>query len=187
MESLYSQDFSAESVVAAASDMGDERWYAAMTQPSREGVAVDNLVRQGFETFCPLERVVRRHARKVAVSTAPVFRNYVFVRMNPARARWRSINGTRGVRSLVTCGDRPAPVRQGVVETLLASTDADGLLVFADPLQPGVTVRLLAGPFAEQLGVIERLDGQGRLVLLMNFLGGPVRTAVSRDMIGAAA
>lgn len=154
-----------------------------MTQPQREGVAVDNLRRQGFCTFSPLERVVRRHARKTIATTAPVFRGYVFVRMDPMQARWRSINGTRGVRALVTNGDGPLAIKPGIVETLVASTDAEGILEFVDPLKPGMTVRLRAGPFAEQLGVIERLDGRNRLVLLMSLMGGQVRTGVSRDMI----
>ncbi|SFM65889.1 transcriptional antiterminator RfaH [Pleomorphomonas diazotrophica] len=163
--------------------MGGERWFAAMTQPQREGVAVDNLRRQGFHTFSPLEKVVRRHARKTVATTAPVFRGYVFVRMDPVLARWRSINGTLGVRSLVTNGNAPLPIRRGVVETLVASTNADGILEFIDPLQAGMKVRLRAGALADELGVIERLDGGGRLVLLMSLMSGQVRARVSRDMV----
>jgi transcriptional antiterminator RfaH len=160
-----------------------ERWFAVMTQPQREGVAVENLARQDFCTFCPLERVIRRHARRSITMTAPVFRGYVFVRMDPRAARWRSINGTLGVRSLVASGDFPLPIRPGVIETFVESTDADGILKFVDPLQPGMRVRLRSGPLAEQLGVIERLDGRSRVMILMDFMGGPVRTGVSRDMI----
>lgn len=163
--------------------LNGERWFAATTQPQREGVAVENLVRQGFYTFCPLERVVRRHARRSTTMTVPVFRGYVFVRMDPKEARWRSINGTLGVRSLVASGDSPLPIRPGVIETFVESTDADGILRFVDPLRPGMTVRLRSGPLAEQLGVIERLDGRSRVVLLMDFIGGHVRAGVSRDMI----
>jgi len=183
MEILLSPKAAEVSEVVFRGPQDSERWFAAMTQPQREGVAVDNLRRQGFCTFSPLERVVRRHARKTIATTAPVFRGYVFVRMDPMQARWRSINGTRGVRTLVTNGDGPLAIKPGIVETLVASTNAEGILEFLDPLQPGMTVRLRAGPFAEQLGVIERLDGRNRLVLLMSLMGGQVRTGVSRDMI----
>lgn len=183
MDSSLSQKAVGVSEVEFDRSQDGERWFAAMTQPQRESVAVDNLRRQGFFTFSPLEKVVRRHARKTIATVAPVFRGYVFVRMDPLQARWRSINGTFGVRSLVTNGDVPLAIKRGVVETLVASTDADGILEFVDPLQPGMTVRLRAGPFAEQLGVIERLDGRNRLVLLMGLMSGHVRTGVSRDMI----
>lgn len=183
MESSLSQGATDVSGSAFDQPVESERWFAAMTQPQREGVAVDNLRRQGFHTFSPLEKVVRRHARKTIATTAPVFRGYVFVRMDPLRARWRSINGTLGVRSLVANGEAPLAIKPGIIETLVASTNADGILEFIDPLQPGMIVRLRAGPFAEQLGVIERLDGRGRLVLLMSLMGGQVRTGVSRDMV----
>lgn len=183
MEILLSPKAAEVPEVAFHGPQDSERWFAAMTQPQREGVAVDNLRRQGFCTFSPLERVVRRHARKTIATTAPVFRGYVFVRMDPMQARWRSINGTRGIRTLVANGEGPLAIKPGIVETLVASTDAEGILEFIDPLQPGMTVRLRAGPFAEQLGVIERLDGRNRLVLLMSLMGGQVRAAVSRDMI----
>ncbi|PKR88412.1 hypothetical protein CXZ10_13420 [Pleomorphomonas diazotrophica] len=183
MESSLSQEAADVSGAALDRPMGGERWFAAMTQPQREGVAVDNLRRQGFHTFSPLEKVVRRHARKTVATTAPVFRGYVFVRMDPVLARWRSINGTLGVRSLVTNGNAPLPIRRGVVETLVASTNADGILEFIDPLQAGMKVRLRAGALADELGVIERLDGGGRLVLLMSLMSGQVRARVSRDMV----
>lgn len=183
MESIFPQKAADVSEAVFDQPLECERWFAAMTQPQREALAVDNLRRQGFFTFCPLETVVRRHARRAVTTTVPVFRGYVFVRLDPLSARWRSINGTRGVRSLITTGEAPIAIKPGIVETLLASTDADGILEFVDPLQPGMTVRLRAGPFAEQLGVIERLDGRNRLILLMGLMGGQVRTGVSRDMI----
>lgn len=183
MESSLSQEAADISGSASGRPLEGERWFAAMTQPQREGVAVDNLRRQGFHTFSPLEKVVRRHARKTIATTAPVFRGYVFVRMDPTRARWRSINGTLGVRSLVANGASPLPIKPGVVETLVASTNDEGILEFIDPLQPGTIVRLRAGPFADELGVIERLDGGGRLVLLMSLMSGQVRAGVSRDMV----
>ena len=183
MESSLSQGATDVSGAAFDQPVESERWFAAMTQPQREGVAVDNLRRQGFHTFSPLEKVVRRHARKTIATTAPVFRGYVFVRMDPLRARWRSINGTLGVRSLVANGASPLPIKPGIIETLIASTNDEGILEFIDPLQPGTIVRLRAGPFADELGVIERLDGAGRLVLLMSLMGGQVRAGVSRDMV----
>lgn len=69
------------------------------------------------------------------------------------------------------------------METLVASTNANGILEFIDPLQPGVIVRLRAGPLADELGMIERLDGGGRLVLLMSLMSGQARARVSRDMV----
>jgi transcriptional antiterminator RfaH len=159
------------------------RWFAAATLPNKEAVALENLSLQGFENFCPLEEVTRRHARKILKLRVPVFRGYVFIRMDAAMVRWRSVNGTRGIRALVTDQHGPVPVRLGVIETLQASTDEAGLLRFVNPLHPGATVRLRAGPLAGELGVIERLEGKERLCVMFEFLGGPVRANVAREAV----
>jgi transcription antitermination factor NusG len=78
----------------------------------------------------------------------------LFVVLNPERDRWRSINGTFGVARLVSAHRRPMPVPTGVVEALLANVDE---VRFDRGLKPGQTVRVVAGPFAQFLGVLQRL------------------------------
>ncbi len=111
----------------------------------------------------------------------PVFRGYVFISIDPSAMRWRSINGTRGVRWLVSDKDGPIPIKPGVVETLLASTDEAGLLRFAPMFSPGDTVKLAAGPFAERLGVVESLDDRGRVRLLFDLFGRATRLVADAD------
>jgi transcriptional antiterminator RfaH len=52
--------------------------------------------------------------------------------------------------------------------------------MFIESARPGDRVRLIAGPFAEQLGVLERLDGNGRVSLLLEILGGTIRLSASQ-------
>ena len=80
-------------------------------------------------------------------------------------------------------GERPTPLPSEVAETLRASTGEGGALVFVEPLKPGDRVRLISGPFAEELGILERLDDQGRVRLLLSMLGGTVRVTASRTDI----
>ena len=77
-------------------------------------------------------------------------------------------------------GDVPEPVRPGVVESLIASVDDRDRLQFGQILKRGDRVRLLHGPFAEQLGVLERLGSNERVQVLLSFLGGPVPVQVDR-------
>jgi transcriptional antiterminator RfaH len=71
-------------------------------------------------------------------------------------------------------GELPEPVPRGVVEALLASADARGILHLADLLKIGSPVRMLAGPFAEQLATLEHLDDVGRVRVLVDMLGRQV-------------
>lgn len=151
-----------------------ERWYAVHTLPFAEARAECQLERQGFRAFQPKRHKTVRHARKMSTVEAPFFPRYLFVVLDLARHQWRKVNGTFGVSRLVMRGDEPHPVPGGVVETLIATADARGILQFGDKLQIGAAVRLMAGPFAEQLAILDHLDDTGRVRVLLDILGRQV-------------
>jgi transcription antitermination factor NusG len=111
------------------------------------------------------------HARSLREVTARVFPGYIFVVLNLERDRWRSINGTFGVARLVSAHQRPVPVSIGVVEALLASVDELGLMRFDCGLELRQRVRVINGPFAQVLGVLQRLEAKGRVQVLLNVMG----------------
>ena len=165
-------DKAARSRPGALSEGG--RWYAVHTLPFAEARAEDQLRRQGFRTFQPKRRKTVRHARKLHTAAAPFFPRYLFIVLDLTRDQWRSVNGTFGVSRLVMRGEQPHPVPQGVVEALIAAADARGILQLGRNLQVGGPVRLLAGPFAEQLAVLDHLDESGRVRVLLDILGRQV-------------
>ena len=107
-----------------------ERWYVAMTLPHKERLAAANLANQRYRCFLPLQLATRRHARQFRTELAPVFPRYLFVILHVERMRWRSVNGTIGVQSLISEGERPLAAPPGVVETLIQSSDARGALSY---------------------------------------------------------
>jgi transcriptional antiterminator RfaH len=163
-----------------------ERWYCVRSQPRKEGFAVANLNRQGFRTFLPrLTRTVR-HARKARTVRAPLFPGYLFTPLDPDRHRWRPINGTMGVLGLIMEGDRPQPVPEGVVESILALTSPDETVDWGQRLEPGRPVRILIGPFADQLGTLRSLDDHGRAKVLLEIMGASrTLTLESRALFAA--
>jgi transcriptional antiterminator RfaH len=110
----------------------------------------------------------------------------MFVRLDLNRDRWRSILGTFGVSGMVMSGERPDPVPRGVVEALLARVDASGALRLGDDLTAGQAVRVMAGPFSEAVGQLERLDANGRVRVLLDIMGGQVPAMISRSALRAA-
>ncbi len=156
---------------------GGPRWFAVHSLPHREVGAQQQLEYQGFQTFLPRNRKIRRHARKLDTVLAPIFPRYLFVNLDLDHDRWRSVNGTFGVAHLVMmAGDRPQPVPHGVVEALIAMTDGQGVLRLDEGgrLVVGRKARILAGPFAEQIGLLQRLDNNGRVRLLLDIMGGRI-------------
>jgi len=151
-----------------------ERWYAVHTLPFAEARAEGQLRNQGFRTFQPKRHKTVRHARRLNTVEAPYFPRYLFIVLDLGRHQWRKVNGTFGVTRLVMRGDQPHPVPPGVVEALIATADARGILQLGDKLQVGGPVRLMAGPFAEQLAILDDLDDAGRVRVLLDILGRQV-------------
>ncbi len=144
------------------------------------------LAPKALGAFLPRFHKTVRHARSLREVIAPVFPGYIFVVLNPERDRWRSINGTFGVARLVSAQHRPVPVPTGVVEALLASVDELGLVRFDGGLKPGQPVRVLAGPFAQALGVLARLDDKGRVQVLLNIMGRQAAVMMDQAHLTAA-
>jgi transcription antitermination factor NusG len=164
-----------------------ERWFLACTLPCREATAETHLRWQGFRSFLPRYLKTVRHARKLRTVKAPIFPRYLFVALNLDRDRWRSVNSTMGVVSLFMAHDRPVPAPEGIVETLILSTDRSGGLQFADGLERGQKVRLVAGPFAQALGILDRMDDTGRVEVLLEIMGGGIRVKLARTWVESIA
>jgi len=180
---------SAEGTIEVAADLDlspGERWYLAHTLPNKEATAVMRLSAQGFRNFLPRRMKTVRHARRIREVNAPVFPRYIFVALDLDRDPWRSVNGTIGVSSLFMAQDRPLPVPAGVVETLIMSADRAGRLRFARDLRKGQMVRLVNGPFADALGVLDRLDNKGRVEVLLDIMGKGVRVRLQTEWVEPA-
>jgi|SRR5271165_3027956 len=165
---------------------GGERWYVVQTLHHREKLAHSHLGAQGFRCFFPRFRKTVRHARKLREVVASVFPGYIFVIFDAERDRWHCVNGTLGVARLLTAIKQPVPVPAGVVEDLIGAIDGSGLVVLGGSLSPGQAVRIAAGPFAGGLGILERLDAQGRVRVLLNIMGGQVPLTIDRANLTAA-
>ena len=164
-----------------------ERWYVAQTIAKREFGAALQLEAQRFRIFLPYLIKTARHARRTREVKAAAFPGYLFVAIDTRRDRWRSVNGTIGVSRLVAGGDgAPAPVPYGVVETLFGYLDETGACRFDRDLVLGQRVRVVAGPLAEAIGRLVRLDGRGRVQVLLEILGGRIPVTLERSALEAA-
>jgi transcription elongation factor/antiterminator RfaH len=155
----------------AAASGSARAWYAVNIRPQCESKAVLHLRRQEFETFLPVQLKTVRHARQYRSVCRPLFPGYLFVALDLARDRWRSVNGTHGVVSLVMNGGEPAKVPAGIVENLIAIASDRGVVRFDHQLEAGQRVKILTGPFADFVGILEQLDDQGRVKVLLEMMG----------------
>lgn len=162
-----------------------KRWFVVHTQMRAEEKALWHLTNQDFEVYLPCYLKKRSHARKVEIVKAPLFPRYLFVRLDTAADRWRSVNGTIGVSYLVTNGRQPLAVPDGLVEALREKEGADGTIPFDTPrFTPGQEIKIARGPYAELLCRFEKMADRDRVVVLLSLLGRDVKAVVALESVG---
>jgi transcriptional antiterminator RfaH len=168
--------------------MGGRQWYVVHTKPNEEARASHHLVRQSFSVYLPRYARTRRHARKTESVVRPLFPRYLFIALDLARDRWRSIQSTFGVVGLVMSGDQPAYLPSEAVEAIRAREDALGhvTLGLAPGLGVGSKIKLLDGIFADHSGVLDRIADERRVAVLVQLLGRQVRVFVDAESVTAA-
>ena len=171
--------------MTALHERSGRRWYLVRTQPQRELTAEQHLQRQGFKVYLPKALKTVRHARRLTSQLSAYFPGYLFLELDLSRDLWRAVNGTRGVAYLVMRGDTPATVPAGVVDDLIACSDTLGLHL-PPPPAPGQRVRILSGPFSNHIATVQRLDGAGRVKLLLDIMGGRVEADATHLAMVAA-
>ncbi|WP_448664974.1 transcription termination/antitermination protein NusG [Sphingomonas sp. CJ20] len=154
------------------------KWYVVNTRVNSERMARRNLDQQGYSCFLPVYRKTVRHARKVTEVLAPLFPSYLFVEFDPEWTRWRPINGTAGVRGIVSGSDgRPSAVPMSVMRMLQSQCRGELVEWRSSGLEVGQKIVMTSGPFTDFLGEVQRLDGPGRVRLLLEAMGNVPITA----------
>jgi len=166
-----------------------KRWYVVHTQPGSEILAQGQLENQYFRTYFPRFLKTTRHARSEKRVISPLFPRYVFVEIDMQHQRWRSINGTRGVSYLLSMGERPSAVPNGVVEEITARESDDRLIQIHEktPHHTGEIVEITSGALTDQVGSFLRMDKQKRVVMLLEFLGRNVEVRLPPERVRTCA
>lgn len=164
----------------------DTSWYVVRTHARSELRAASHLERQGFTTYLPRYLKRRRHARRVEIVPAPLFPRYLFVAMDIATQRWRSIHSTFGVAQLVCNGEAPSAVTTAIVDSLREREDAKGFIQLARRgFVRGEKIRVVEGVFSACLGLFEGMSDNERVTVLLDLLGRKVRVKMDLDAVAA--
>ncbi|WP_341863262.1 transcriptional activator RfaH [Gymnodinialimonas sp. 57CJ19] len=159
------------------------QWFLAQVKPNSASIAQRNLLRQGFETFLPLEEATQARNGSFVTTHRPVFPGYIFVAVNAAQGAWRAINSTQGITRLVSFGHDPATVPPDLIKALKARCGASGYLVSESEISSGDAVSFTTGPFVDFVGEVEETDSKRRVWVLLELLGGQARVAAKEGQL----
>jgi transcription antitermination factor NusG len=157
-------------------------WAVLRSAPGHDILAYEGVVRAGYEIFTPKIRT-RVGARW---RTSPLFGCYFFARVID---QWRVLERTIGVLSVVKAAGMPAKCPDEEIATLIARSDADGIVRLSSGLTsqsvvrrafaPGAKVEIADGPFRGFRGLHTGMSTHDRELVLINILGAsrPVEIA----------
>lgn len=171
----------------ATNDPAARAWYLVYCKPRQESVARENLARQGYETYLPCMRDVRRRQGKRVTLIAPMFPRYLFIHLNRETDNWAPIRSTLGVVSIVRFGRAAARVPDDLLAMLRSREDAQGIQILpAEEYRPGSRVRITQGGFAGYEGIFQAASGRDRVTVLLDVLGRKARATVDSASIEPA-
>jgi len=147
-------------------DVVEIAWYLVQCKPRQEGRALEHLQRQDFECFCPNMWVETLKAGRMERRWQPIFPGYLFIHLR-AQDNWAALRSTRGVRRIVGFPGRPCQVHERIIERL--KQPCAGALNRA-ALNPGDRVQIKVGPYAELSAIFLAMNGEERVMLLLNLL-----------------
>jgi transcriptional antiterminator RfaH len=150
----------------------------------KEAAAGHFLALNGYTSYCPRLRVIRRsHGRKVELRQ-PLFPSYLFVLVTSG---WWTARWCPHVVRLLTAGDDgPMHVPEAIVDEIKAR-EVGGLIELPKPprLRPGDRVRIWRGPFRDHLAIYSDMKPRQRVEVLLQLLGAAQKVVLAEADIEA--
>lgn len=156
------------------------RWYVIHTYSGHENKAAEamrqrigtmNLGDKIFEIIVPTRNiVVVRHGKKEETKEK-IFPGYILVRMDLNDESWLAVRTTPGVTAFVGVGNKPTPISDSEVATIVQFSKLEAPK-FKTKFSKGEAVKIIDGPFADFLGMIDTIDEEkGKVKVLVSIFG----------------
>ena len=185
---MYNTNVSDEKHENLQTSVDSASWYVAYTQPKSEKLAVENLDRQGFQTYCPQYKAIKK---KKSVGSACLFEvmfpRYVFFRPCTERLSISVARSTRGVSFVLSFGVKPALLKNAELLALKKFEEQQNQydLVAISPFRPHTKVRLLDQSLHGLEGLVHSVSGK-RVWVLLEFLGRQNLVSVDHSQLQLA-
>lgn len=158
----------------------DRHWYVVHTYSGYENKVKQNLEHridsmemqdQIFRVIVPTEEEIEIKNGQRRVVSKKIYPGYVLVQMRLTDDSWYVVRNTPGVTSFVGHGNRPVPLEEAEVKTILKQMEAEAPKVRVS-YQVGQAVKITDGPFTDFEGVVDAIDHErGRVRVLVSFFG----------------
>jgi transcriptional antiterminator NusG len=155
-------------------------WYVIHTYSGYENKVKTNLEHRIasmdmqdkiFQVVIPVEDEVEVKDGQRRTVQRKVFPGYVLVQMLLSDDSWYVVRNTPGVTGFVGSGNTPIPLPEHEVKAILKQMKAEAPRVKI-AFMKGQSVRIIDGPFAEFIGVVDDINHErGKVRVLVSFFG----------------
>jgi transcriptional antiterminator NusG len=176
-----------ETAVVAPVVRPDSRWYVIHTYSGYEKKVktnlehrIDSMQMQDkiFEVVVPSETTIEMKNGKREPVERKMFPGYVLVNMielkegdRASNEAWFAVRNTPGVTSFVGAENKPIPLLEHEVKSILKQTEAEPTKV-KPTFARGQNVRINDGPFSEFIGVVDEVSTErNKVKVLVSFFG----------------
>jgi transcriptional antiterminator NusG len=156
------------------------RWYVVHTYSGHENKVAANLKQRIetmkladkiFEIVVPTRNTVQVKRGKKEEIKEKIFPGYILVNMILGDESWLAVRTTQGVTAFVGAGNKPTPISQKEVDTILKFMSLEAPTYKAS-YSVGEAVKIIDGPFADFLGTIDSIDEtKGKVKVLVSIFG----------------
>jgi transcription antitermination factor NusG len=135
-------------------------WYAVYTKPRWEKKVAKLLDEKEVENYCPLNRVIKQWSDRKKVILEPVFKSYVFVRVNE-KEKW-DIKKVNGILNFVYWLGKPAVIKDEEILTIrkFLNEFSDVKVEEHHSLKVNEKVRIKQGVLMNYQGLLIELSGK---------------------------
>ena len=161
---------------------GQPNWFAVVTKPRQEQIALENLQRQDFKCFLPMaENPYQRRSKKQKQIIEPLFPRYLFLNAIATTQNLAPVRSTRGVISMVRFGTELAVIPDSIIQAIKNRMEPNTGLIKIKPVQikAGDKVKIFDGPLAGINGIVTERSSENRAQILMNLMGRPTKVEVN--------
>ncbi len=164
----------------------DSTWFAVRTRSRQEKVAASMLEALGVQNYLPLRTEVHRWSDRNQAVATPLFKGYLFVRLNPCRDSRLQVLKTPGVSGLVGNQSGPLPIPDCEIESIRLvlgqQMECSAYPFFAI----GERVRVMRGPLAGVEGTLVRTQADSKLVISVEMIQQSIAINVHASDVSSA-
>jgi transcription antitermination factor NusG len=141
----------------------EKTWYAVYTRPRWEKKVAALLLEAGIENYCPINKVTRQWSDRKKVVLEPVFKGYVFVRVEENK-KWK-VKDISGVLNFVYWLGKPAKIRDEEIDLIRKFlNEFNDVQVEAKGFVVNTKVRIKQGVLMNYKGIVVEVLGNRAVV-----------------------